>query len=35
LSAYWRRDKLEGVERKAEKVREKMAPIFQHLFEIE
>ena len=35
LSAYWRRDKLEGVERKAEKVREKMAPIFQHLFEID
>ena len=35
MSAYWRRDKLEGVERKAEKVREKMAPIFEHLFEIE
>ena len=35
LSAYWRRDKLEGVERKAEKVRERMAPIFQHLFEVE
>ena len=35
LSGYWRRDKLDGVERKAEKVREKMVPIFQHLFEID
>ena len=33
-TVYWRKDKLEGVERKAEKVREKMAPIFNHLFEI-
>ncbi len=33
LSVYWRKDKLERVNEKAEQVKQKMAPIFEHLFE--
>jgi hypothetical protein len=33
LSVYWRKDKLERANEKAEQVKQKMAPIFEHLFE--
>ena len=35
LCTYWKKDKIEWADRRAEQVREKMVPIFQHLFEIE